>query len=289
MTLAAAMVWRQSTSPRGSIPQGSHPRRPHQAVLSRSGVPKLPAKWTSGRSAPPRARATTSRARASAAAAATLTTSKGFCDVFIRKGERKVKRKVKRKPKGQSNFDGTESDVVVTVGNLILKRAQGSPKSKDVVKAFTWMDIAWTTAARVGGADATVGTELEEVHALFKRGANQMARRADPPVKSPTKCAPILAATKRQLLATTATNTAIRNQLLRANRKEDISASPINAKKGRWSNVAIKTKMMASMHDDEEEEEDRTQTALGQRLAKYSADSSSQLPDGASIADQLVL
>ncbi|EJK68186.1 hypothetical protein THAOC_10655, partial [Thalassiosira oceanica] len=55
------------------------------------GVPKLPAKWT----------------------------SKGFCDVFIRKG----KRKVKRKPKGQSNFDGTESDVVVTVGNLILKRA----------------------------------------------------------------------------------------------------------------------------------------------------------------------
>ncbi|EJK61028.1 hypothetical protein THAOC_18542 [Thalassiosira oceanica] len=145
---------------------------------------------------------------------------------------------------------------------------QGSPKSKDVVKAFTWMDIAWTTAARVGGADATVGTELEELLS---------------PVKSPTKCAPILAATKRQLLATTATNTAIRNQLLRANRKEDISASPINAKKGRWSNVAIKTKMMASMHDDEEEEEDRTQTALGQRLAKYSADSSSQLPDGASM------
>ncbi|EJK65630.1 hypothetical protein THAOC_13488, partial [Thalassiosira oceanica] len=61
--------------------------------------------------------------RASAAAAAALTASKGFCDVFIRKGERKVKRKVKRKPKGQSNFDGTESDVVVTVGNLILKRA----------------------------------------------------------------------------------------------------------------------------------------------------------------------
>ena len=51
-------------------------------------------------------------------------TSKGFCDVYIRKGKRKVERKVERKPKGQSNFDGTEADVVFTVGDLILKGPQ---------------------------------------------------------------------------------------------------------------------------------------------------------------------